>query len=261
MSFGVTEPNGRTDTSRSRRARSATRPLRRQRPQGVEHQRPARDAHSPAGAHRARDPATPFAGMTLFFTEFDRADRRPRDREARRAAIDSNEIFIDGSRFPRRTSSARWAGLLPSARLAEPRARLHRIEAVGIGRAALDRACSTRRSASSSTADRPEPGDRPSARARVGEARVAGLMCLKAAWLFDSGRPCGAESNTAKLLGPRRASKRATSRCRPRRLRLREGVLTSSGSGARCASTRSRRCRSRWSSHISEHVLGLPKSY
>jgi len=29
---------------------------------------------------------------------------------------------------------------------------------------------------------------------------TAGLMCLKAAWLFDNGRPCGAESNTAKLM-------------------------------------------------------------
>src|SRR5437899_3358534 len=28
----------------------------------------------------------------------------------------------------------------------------------------------------------------------------AELVCLKAAWLFDHGRPCGAEANTAKLL-------------------------------------------------------------
>ena len=28
----------------------------------------------------------------------------------------------------------------------------------------------------------------------------AELMCLKAAWLFDSGKPCGAESNAAKLM-------------------------------------------------------------
>ena len=29
---------------------------------------------------------------------------------------------------------------------------------------------------------------------------TAELITLKAAWLFDHGRPCGAESNTAKLL-------------------------------------------------------------
>ena len=32
------------------------------------------------------------------------------------------------------------------------------------------------------------------------ELETAELMCLKAAWLFDNGQPCGAESNTAKLL-------------------------------------------------------------
>src|SRR2546425_881411 len=30
---------------------------------------------------------------------------------------------------------------------------------------------------------------------------AAEAMCLKAAWLFDHGQPCGAESNVAKLLG------------------------------------------------------------
>ena len=29
---------------------------------------------------------------------------------------------------------------------------------------------------------------------------AAEMMCLKAAWLFDTGRPCGREANSAKLL-------------------------------------------------------------
>jgi alkylation response protein AidB-like acyl-CoA dehydrogenase len=29
---------------------------------------------------------------------------------------------------------------------------------------------------------------------------TADLLCMKAAWLYDSGRPCGAEANAAKLL-------------------------------------------------------------
>ncbi|WP_431270892.1 acyl-CoA dehydrogenase family protein [Dankookia sp. P2] len=29
------------------------------------------------------------------------------------------------------------------------------------------------------------------------------LMAMKAAWLYDNGRPCGAEANAAKLLGGR----------------------------------------------------------
>jgi len=33
------------------------------------------------------------------------------------------------------------------------------------------------------------------------ELEAAELMAMKAAWLFDNGRPCGAEANAAKLLG------------------------------------------------------------
>jgi acyl-CoA dehydrogenase len=29
---------------------------------------------------------------------------------------------------------------------------------------------------------------------------AAEMMCLKAAWLFDHGRPCGREANAAKML-------------------------------------------------------------
>lgn len=39
----------------------------------------------------------------------------------------------------------------------------------------------------------------PLARAQAA-TDAAGLMCAKAAWLFDEGRRCGAEANTAKLL-------------------------------------------------------------
>src|SRR5206468_2065741 len=48
-----------------------------------------------------RDAAKPFAGMTLFFTPFDRAKITVREIEKLgRAAIDSNEIFIDGLEIP-----------------------------------------------------------------------------------------------------------------------------------------------------------------
>src|SRR5207247_1209648 len=76
-----------------------------------------------------RDAAKPFGGMTLFFTEFDRSKITVREIEKLgRAAVDSNEIFIDALSLP------------------------------------------------------------------------AEDVCLKAAWPFDHGRPCGAEANTAKLL-------------------------------------------------------------
>src|SRR5207245_9082116 len=48
-----------------------------------------------------RDAARPFADMTLFFTEFDRAKITVREIEKLgRAAVDSNEIFIDGLEIP-----------------------------------------------------------------------------------------------------------------------------------------------------------------
>jgi acyl-CoA dehydrogenase len=60
---------------------------------------------------------------------------------------------------------------------------------VGIGRAALARAVDyAKERVVFDRAHRQEPGV------------TVELMCLKAAWLFDLGPPCGAESNAAKLL-------------------------------------------------------------
>ena len=52
MAFSVTEPNAGTDTSRIQtRAKLKGRPLRRQRPQGLEYERSARGPHPAAGPH------------------------------------------------------------------------------------------------------------------------------------------------------------------------------------------------------------------
>src|SRR4029450_2854982 len=56
-------------------------------------------------------------------------------------------------------------------------------------------------------------------------------------------------------------SRRATSRCRPTAATATRRNSTSSGSGARCVSTRSRRCRSRWSSITSRSTCsGCPRA-
>src|SRR5207245_203475 len=150
-----------------------------------------------------RDAARPFADMTLFFTEFDRAKITVREIEKLgRAAVDSNEIFIDGLEIP----AANVVGevgrgfyhLLDSL---NPERIFTGIEAVGIGRAALDRAVQYAKERV--VFDRPI-GQNQAIAHPLGPAwaklETAGLMCLKAAWLFDNGRPCGAESNTAKLM-------------------------------------------------------------
>ncbi|HXD98397.1 MAG TPA: acyl-CoA dehydrogenase family protein, partial [Candidatus Acidoferrum sp.] len=75
------------------------------------------------------------------------------------------------------------------------------IEAVGIGRAALARAVDYAKERV--VFDRPigknQAVAHPLAMAWA-KLETAELMCLKAAWLFDHGQPCGAESNAAKLL-------------------------------------------------------------
>src|SRR5215471_14799899 len=89
----------------------------------------------------ARDPDKPFAGLTLFFTPFDRAKITVREIEKLgRAAVDSNEIFIDGLEIPA-TDVVGEVGrgfyhLLDSL---NPERVFTGIEAVGIGRAALER--------------------------------------------------------------------------------------------------------------------------
>src|SRR5262245_30398141 len=102
MSFGVTEPNAGTDTSRIE-----TRAERRG--DGfVVHGRKVWNTNAQQATHilllartAPRDPARPFAGLTLFFTPFDRSKITVKVIEKLgRAAVDSNEIFIDGLEVP-----------------------------------------------------------------------------------------------------------------------------------------------------------------
>jgi alkylation response protein AidB-like acyl-CoA dehydrogenase len=75
------------------------------------------------------------------------------------------------------------------------------IEAVGIGRAALDRAVQYAKERV--VFDRPIGKNQaiahPLAHA-MAQLDAAEMMCLKAAWLFDGGKPCGREANAAKML-------------------------------------------------------------
>jgi acyl-CoA dehydrogenase len=75
------------------------------------------------------------------------------------------------------------------------------VEAVGIGRAALDRA--VRYAQERVVFGRPIGQNQAIAHPLAlawAKLEAAELMALKAAWLYDHGRPCGAEANTAKLL-------------------------------------------------------------
>jgi alkylation response protein AidB-like acyl-CoA dehydrogenase len=204
MSFGVTEPNAGTDTSRIE-----TRAERRG--DGfVVNGRKVWNTNARQATHMLllartspRDPARPYAGMTLFFTPFDRSRIAVREIEKLgRAAVDSNEIFIDGLEVPAGDVVGEvgrgFYHLLDSL---NPERVLTSIEAVGIGRAALERAAqyARERVVFGRPIGQNQAVAHPLAMAWA-KLEAAELLTMKTAWLFDHGRPCGAEANAAKVL-------------------------------------------------------------
>jgi len=142
-------------------------------------------------------------GMSLFFAEMDRAAISVRLIEKMgRHAVDSNELFIDDLRVPHADLvgeegegfSHIMAGLNPERVVIAA-------EAVGIGRAALDKAVhyAKDRVVFGRPIGRNQGVQFPLAEAYA-RLEAAELMTLKAAWLYDNGLPCGKEANIAKLL-------------------------------------------------------------
>ena len=266
MSFGVTEPNAGTDTSRIET---------RAEPHGggfVVHGRKVWNTNAQQATHillltrtSPRDSAKPFAGLTLFFTSFDRSKIVVKVIEKLgRAAVDSNEIFIDGLEVPAEDVVGEvgrgFYHLLDSL---NPERIMTAIEAVGIGRAALERAVQYAKERI--VFDRPIGQNQAIAHPLAtawAKLETAELMCMKAAWLFDHGRPCGAESNTAKLM----AAEAGFEACDV-------AVQTHGGYGY----AKEFHVERLWRevrlykiapvsqqmvlNYLSEHVLGLPKSY
>lgn len=142
-------------------------------------------------------------GLTLFVADLDPAAVTLREIDKLgRAAVDSNELVIEGLRV----SDADVVGevgrgfyhLLDSL---NPERILVAAEAVGIGRAALDRATAYARERV--VFGRPigqyQAVAHPLAEAWAHLEAAWGLT-LRAAWRFDRGEPCGAEANAAKFL-------------------------------------------------------------
>ena len=206
MSFGVTEPNAGTDTSRiqTRAVREGDR--------FIVNGRKVWNTNAQNATHilllartetRERNAQRPFGGLTLFFTPFDRTKITVREIEKLgRAAVDSNEIFIDGLEIPvENVVGEVGRGFYHLLDSLNPERIFTGIEAVGIGRAALARA--TQYARERIVFDRPIGQNQAIAHPLAlawAKLETAELMCLKAAWLFDNGLPCGAESNTAKLM-------------------------------------------------------------
>ena len=143
------------------------------------------------------------AGLTLFYTDFDRKYIEVREIEKMgRKAVDSNQVFIDGLRIPVEDRIGEEdKGFNYILHGLNPERILIASEAVGLGRAALKRAANYANERE--VFDRPigqnQGIQHPLAKSWM-ELEAAHLMVQKAAWLYDQGQPCGAEANSAKYL-------------------------------------------------------------
>jgi acyl-CoA dehydrogenase len=202
--FGVTEPTAGSDTSRI-----ATRAERREGRWIVNGQKVwttnAQNAHKILllARNEPRDAAHPYRGMTLFFTDLDRAHVSVRRIEKLgREAVDSNEVFITDLEVPDADvvgeAGEGFRYLLDGL---NPERIVVALEAIGIGRAALRIASDYARERV--VFDRPIGANQAVAHplaAAWARLEAAELLAFKAAWLFDQGLPCAAEANAAKLL-------------------------------------------------------------
>ncbi|WP_158887067.1 acyl-CoA dehydrogenase family protein [Amycolatopsis anabasis] len=265
--FGVTEPNAGTDTTR------VTTFARRDGDDYVIDGRKvwitkAGDAQKIVLLTRTtpRDEvAKPTDGMTLFLADLDPSavDIRPIPKMGRNA-VASNEVFLDGLRVP---ATARigeeGAGFRYLLDGLNPERILLAHEALGIGRVALERAAEYARQRE--VFGRPIGKNQgiafPLADAwmRLDAARLA---ARQAAWRYDNGMSCGAEANTAKYLCAD-AAFQATDRA----LQTLGGMGYSKEYHVERYFREARLMRIAPVSqemvlnYVSQHVLGLPKSY
>ena len=204
-------------------------------------------------------------GLSLFYTDLDRSKVAVRIIEKMgRHAVDSNEMFFDGMTIPAADLiGEEGQGFRSILHGMNPERILMGAEAVGIGRAALQRAAKYARERV--VFDRPIGQNQgiahPLAKCWM-ELEAANLMVMKAAALYDRNMECGAEANAAKYL----AGEAAFRACET-------AVMTHGGMGYSKEFHVERYLREVMIpriapitphmilNFIAEKVLGLPKSY
>jgi acyl-CoA dehydrogenase len=207
----------------------------------------------------------PLDGLTLFFTDLDRSQVEVRlIHKMGRHAVDSNQVFIDGLRVPEEDRiGEEGKGFDYLLHGLNPERILVGAEAVAIGQHALDRAVkyAKERVVFGRPIGQNQAIQHPLAESWM-ELDAAWLACLRAAWLYDQGRPCGPEANAAKYLGAEAGFNACT-----------RAVMTHGGMGYAREFDVERLlrevmiCRIAPVSpqlilcHIAEKALGLPKSY
>ena len=148
----------------------------------------------------------PTDGITIFYTDLDRSKMDVyRIPKMGRKAVDSNSIFIDGLFVPEEDRiGEEGKGFSYILHSLNPERILIAVEAIGIGQDALRRA--TAYAKERVVFDRPigqNQGIQHPLAERWMYLEAAWLTAMKAAELYDTGRPCGAEANSAKFLGAR----------------------------------------------------------
>jgi acyl-CoA dehydrogenase len=204
-------------------------------------------------------------GLSLFYADLDRSKVEVRlIHKMGRHAVDSNQVFIDGLHVPEADRIGEegkgFAYLLHGL---NPERVLVGIEAIAIGQNALDRAAryARERIVFGRPIGQNQAIQHPLAESWM-ELEAAYYACMRAAWLYDQGKPCGPEANAAKYLGAEAGFNACT-----------RAVMTHGGMGYAQEFHVERLlrevliCRLAPVSpqlilcHIAEKALGLPKSY
>jgi len=207
----------------------------------------------------------PTDGMTLFYTDLNKSEIEVRRiPKMGRNAVDSNATFIDDYFIPDHDRiGEEGKGFHYILHSLNPERILVGVEAVGLGRGALARAASYAR-------ERKVFGRLIGANQGIQHPLAeswtylesAYWMIMRAAYLYDSGQPCGAEANAGKFLGGRAAFDACT-----------RAVMTHGGMGYATEYQVERLFRESILlriapiteqlilSFIAEKVLDLPKSY
>jgi alkylation response protein AidB-like acyl-CoA dehydrogenase len=203
--FGVTEPSAGTDTSRitTRAERHGDRWIVNGQKVWTTNAQNAEHILLLARTSARRNEA-PLEGLTLFFTKLDRSACTVRKIDKLgRAAVDSNEVFIDNLDVPEVDVVGEVGrGFYHLLDGLNPERVVNALEAIGMGQWAVEYAAGYARERR--VFDRPigqnQAVAHPLAHAWA-ELEAAQLLAYKAAWLYDHNQPCGAEANAAKLLG------------------------------------------------------------
>lgn len=207
----------------------------------------------------------PTDGMTLFYTDLDHEKIEVRRiPKMGRNAVDSNATFIDDYFIPDSDRiGEEGKGFHYILHSLNPERILVGIEAVGLGQGALERgaAYARERKVFGRIIGSNQGIQHPLAESWMA-LESSFWMIMRAAYLYDAGKPCGAEANAGKFLAARAAFDACT-----------RAVMTHGGMGYSKEYQVERLFRESIllriapiteqmiSNFIGEKVLGLPKSY